>query len=80
MLLSLLDVARTGSPSDVLVIVAVVVIVIAIVSVVAVATGIFVFVRLRRSRAGAVREAWASRFGSGPEPRGVPIDLPNKLT
>lgn len=67
MLLSLLDVARTGNPSDVLVIVAVVVIVISVVAVVAAATGIFIFLRLRRSRAGVVREAWAAGPESEPE-------------
>ena len=76
MVLSLIDLAPARNPSELLVIVAVVVIVIAVVSVAAAATGIFVFVRLRRSRAGAVREAWAASPESEPDQRGVPIDLP----
>ena len=80
MVLSLIDLAPAGNGSDLLVIVAVVVIVISVVAVVAAATGIFIFVRLRRSRAGAVREAWASGPENEPAQRSVPIDLPKKLT
>ena len=80
MFFSLIDIAPARNGSDLLVIVAVAVIVISVVAVVAAATGIFIFVRLRRSRAGAVREAWAAGPESEPEQRAVPIDLPNKLT